>query len=134
MKVRKPKQRAYLSYACGSIHRILIVTSTGKAHGYEILPPVPRVSSVPQSALGEPPSSHDPETVSNFSWDAVASDDLSVFSEVDWEDLESPHAHDTLHYELDQELQHLQPNSDFPPVTLQQRTYAQALSEQSGER
>ena len=107
---------------------------TGKAHGYGILPPVPGVSSVPQSELGEPSSSRDPETVSNFSWDTMASDDLSVFSEVDWEDLESPHAHDTLHYELGQELQHLQLDSDFPPATLQQRTYAQALSEQSDER
>jgi hypothetical protein len=92
---------------------------TGKVHGYEVLPPVPQVSSVPPSELGDPSSLYDFETMSNFSWDAMASDDLSVFSEEDWEDLESTYAHDTLDYELDQDLKLL------PAVP--QRTYAQAL-------
>jgi len=68
MKVRKPKQR--------------------KARGYEVVPSVPRVSSVPPSELGEPSFHQDFETMSNFSWDAMTSDNLSVFSEEDWEDLE----------------------------------------------
>jgi len=114
MKVRKPRQR--------------------KARDYEVLPSVPRVSSVPSSELGEPSLLHDFETMSNFSWDAMASDDLSVFSEEDWEDLESAYTHDTLDYELDRDLKLLRvarsgsdSSASSPSTTPPQRTYAQAL-------
>jgi hypothetical protein len=107
---------------------------TGKARGFEVLPSVPRVSSVPPSELGEPSSYQDFETMSNFSWDAMTSDDLSVFSEEDWSDLESAYTHDTLDYQLDRDLQLLRvarsdpdSGSSSPSTTPPQRTYAQAL-------
>ncbi|KAF9788712.1 hypothetical protein BJ322DRAFT_656213 [Thelephora terrestris] len=115
MKVRKPKQR--------------------KARGYEVLPSVPRVSSVPPSEHGEQSFHHEFETMSNFSWDAVTSDNLSVFSEDDWEDLESAYTHETLDYELDRDLKLLRMARDdsdssasSPSTTPPQRTYAQALA------
>jgi len=119
MKVRKPKQR--------------------KACGYEVLPLVPQVSSVPPSELGEPSCYQDFETMSDFSWDAITSDNLSVFSEEDWEDLESAYTHDTIDYELDRDLKLLRvarsnsdsssaPSPSTPSMTPPQRTYAQALS------
>jgi len=117
MRVRKPKQR--------------------KSRGFEFLPSVPRVSSVPPSELGEPSFFYqDHETMSNFSWDAMTADNLSVFSEEDWEDLESAYTHDTLDYELDRDLRLLplvRHDSDSssaassPSTTPPQRTYAQAL-------
>ena len=76
--------------------------------------------------------------MSNFSWDAMTSDNLSVFSE-DWEDLESAYTHDALDHELDRDLKLLQiarndSDSDAssspsasPSTTPPQRTYAQAL-------
>ena len=111
----------------------------GKARGYEALPSAPRVSSVPPSELGEPSFHHDFETMSNFSWDAMTSDNLSDFSEEDWEDLESAYTHDTLDYELDRDLKLLRvarndsdssassSPSTTPSTTPPQRTYAQAL-------
>ncbi|KAF9783220.1 hypothetical protein BJ322DRAFT_142182 [Thelephora terrestris] len=114
MKVRKPKQR--------------------KARGNEVLQSVPRVSSVPPSELGEQSVHHEFETMSNFSWDAVDSDDLSLLIEEDWEDLESAYTHDTLDHELDRDLKLLRmARSDsgsrvsFLSTTPPQRTYAQAL-------
>ena len=72
--------------------------------------------------------------MSNFSWDALTSDNLSVFDEEDWEDLESAYTHDTLDYELDRDLKLLRmarndsdSSSSSPSTTPPQRTYAQAL-------
>ena len=76
----------------------------GKARGYEVLPSVPQLSSVSPCKLGQSSLRQDFETMSNFSWDAMASDNLSAFSQEDWEDLESALAHDTLDYELDRDL------------------------------
>jgi len=116
----------------------IIFLLSGKVRGYEVLPSVPRVSSLPPSEFGEPPLHNDFETMSNFSWDAMTSDNLSVFSE-DWEDLESAYTHDTLDYELDRDLKLLQiarndsdssassSPSTSPSTTPPQRTYAQAL-------
>jgi len=113
MKIRRPKQRKTRGY---------------EARGYETIP------STSPSELGEPPSHHDFETMSNFSWDAMTSDDLSVFSEEDWEDLESAYTHDTLDYELDRDLKLLRAarngsdsSDSSPSTTPPQRTYAQAL-------
>jgi hypothetical protein len=71
--------------------------------------------------------------MSNFSWDAMTSDNLSVCSE-DWEDLESAYTHDTLDYELDRDLKLLRmarndsnSSASSPSTTPPQRTYAQAL-------
>ena len=75
----------------------------GKGHGFEVFPSLPQVSSVSPSELGESSLRQDLETMSNFSWDAMASDNLSAFSQEDWEDLESALPHDTLDYELDQD-------------------------------
>ena len=107
----------------------------GKDRGYEVLPTVPRVSSLPPSELGEPPLHQDFETMSDFSWDAMTSDNLSVFSEEDWEDLESAYTHDTTDYELDQDLKLLRvarddsgPGAPSPSTTPPHRTYAQALA------
>ena len=108
----------------------------GKARGRDVLPSVPRVSSVSPPELGEPSFHPDFETMSNFSWDAMTSDNLSVFSEEDWEDLESAYTHDTLDYELDRDLKFLRVarnDSDSsaassPSTTPPQRTYAQALA------
>ncbi|KAF9652269.1 hypothetical protein BDM02DRAFT_2899345 [Thelephora ganbajun] len=115
MKVRKPKQR--------------------KARGYEALPSAPRAPSILPSELGEPSFHQDFETMSNFSWDAMTSDNLSVFSEEDWEDLESAYTHDTLDYELDRDLRLLRiarndsdSSTSSPSTTPPQRTYAQALA------
>ena len=74
--------------------------------------------------------------MSNLSWDAMTSDNLSVFSEEDWEDLESDYTHDTLDYELDRDLKLLRvaradsdsSASPSPSTTPPQRTYAQALA------
>ena len=82
----------------------LLELLTGKAHGYEVLPSIPQVSSVSPSELGESTLRQDFETMSNFSWDAMASDNLSAFSQEDWEDLEAALPHDTLDYELDRDL------------------------------
>ena len=102
---------------------------TGKARG----------SGIISSELGEPSFHQDFETMSNFSWDAMTSDDFSVFSEEDWEDLESAYTHDTLDYELDRDLKLLRvarndsdsstssSPSTSPSTTPPQRTYAQAL-------
>ena len=75
--------------------------------------------------------------MSNFSWDDMTSDNLSVFSQEDWEDLESAYTHDTLDYELDRDLKLLRmarnhsnsstPSTSTPSTTPPQRTYAQAL-------
>ena len=62
-------------------------------------------------------------------------DNLNVFSEGDWEDLEFAYTHDTLDYELDRDLELLRVarnDSDSstlpsPSTTPPQRTYAQAL-------
>lgn len=114
MRVRKPKH---------------------KARGYEVLPSVSQLSSLPPSELGEPSFHQDFETMSNFSWDAMTSDNLSVFSEEDWEDLESAYTHDTLDYELDRDLKLLRiarndsdSTASSPSTTPPQRTYAQALA------
>ena len=97
---------------------------TGKARGSRII----------SSELGEPSFHQDFETMSNFSWDAMTSDNLSVFSEEDWSDLESAYTHDTLDYQLDRDLQLLRvarsdpdSGSSSPSTTPPQRTYAQAL-------
>jgi hypothetical protein len=73
--------------------------------------------------------------MSNFSWDAMTSDNLSDFSEEDWEDLESAYTHDTLDYELGRDLKLLQvarndsdSDASSPSTTPPQRTYAQALA------
>jgi len=105
----------------------------GKARGYK--PSDLRVSSVPPPELGEPSFHEDFETMSNFSWDAMTSDNLSVFSEEDWEDLESAYTHDTLDYELDRDLKLLRvargdsdsSASSSPSSTPPRMTYAQAL-------
>ncbi|KAF9793532.1 hypothetical protein BJ322DRAFT_1017014 [Thelephora terrestris] len=55
------------------------VVYDGKGRGYEVVPSVSRVSSIPPSEFGEPSFHHELETTSNFSWNAV-SDNLSVFS------------------------------------------------------
>lgn len=109
--------------------------SIGKTRDYEVLPPVSRVSSVPPSELGEPSFLHDFETMSNFSWDAMTSDNLSVFDGDDWEDLESAYTHDTIDYELDRDLKLLRvarndpdSGSPSPSTTPPQLTYAQALA------
>jgi len=73
--------------------------------------------------------------MSNFSWDAMTSDNLSDFSEEDWEDLESAYTHDTLDYELDRDLKLLRiarqdsdsSSTSSPSSTPPHRTYAQAL-------
>ena len=80
--------------------------------------------------MGEP-SSHDFEAMSNFSWDAIASDNLSGFGEEDWENLESVCSQDIVDYELDQDL--ARSDSDHPSTSHLQRTYAQALGKQLGE-
>jgi hypothetical protein len=106
-----------------------------KARGYEVLQSAPRVFSVPPSELGEPHLHNDFETMSDFSWDAMTSDNLSTFSGEDWEDLESAYTHDTLDYELDRDLKLLRvagedsgsSASTSPSTTPPQRTYAQAL-------
>lgn len=71
--------------------------------------------------------------MSNFSWDAMTSDDFSDFSEEDWEDLESPYTHGTLD-ELDQGLKLIRAarqvsgsGTPSPSTTPSRRTYAQAL-------
>ena len=99
-----------------------------------MLPSVSRVSSVSPSELGEPSFHNDFETMSNFSWDAMTSDDLNAFDEEDWEDLESAYTHDTLDYELDRDLKLLRmarndsdSSASSPSTTPPQRTYAQAL-------
>lgn len=114
IRVRKPRQRKVL--------------------GYEVLQSLPRGSSIPPSEFGEPSFHNDFETMSNFSWDAMTSDNLSDFSEEDWEDLESAYTHDTLDYELDRDLKLLRvarndsdSNASSPSTTPPQRTYAQAL-------
>ena len=101
---------------------------TGKARQYQVL------ASAPPPELGEPSFHHDFETMSNFSWDALTSDNLSVFDEEDWEDLESAYTHDTLDYELDRDLKLLrmargdsESTGSSPSTTPPQRTYAQAL-------
>ena len=93
-------------------------------HGYEVL----------TSELGESSFHPDFETMSNFSWDAMTADNLSDFSEEDWEDLESAYTHDTLDYELNQDLKLLRAARDdsdscasSPSTTPPRRTYAQAL-------
>jgi hypothetical protein len=63
-------------------------------------------------------------------------DDLSAFSEEDWEDLESTHVLDTPRYELDPDLKLVQVprnDSDSPCTVPPRLTYAQALGQQSGE-
>ena len=75
--------------------------------------------------------------MSNFSWDAMASDALSAFGEEDWEDLESVYAHDIIDYELDRDLNLLHVaryDPDFLPTTPPQRTYAQVLGRRLAER
>ena len=107
----------------------------GKTRGYEGLRSASRVTSAPPSEFGEPHLHNDFETMSNFSWDAMTSDNLSTFSEEDWEDLESAYTHDTLDYELDRDLKLLRiargdsgsNASTSPSTTPPQRTYAQAL-------
>ena len=97
---------------------------TGKARG----------SGIISSEVGEPSFHQDFETMSNFSWDAMTSDDFSVFSEEDWEDLESAYTHDTLDYELGRDLELLRAarhdsdsSASSPSTTPPKRTYAQAL-------
>jgi hypothetical protein len=75
--------------------------------------------------------------MSNFSWDAMASDTLSAFGEEDWEDLESVYTHDTLDYELDRDMGLLHVTRDdpeSPSTTPPQKTYAQVLAERLAER
>ena len=125
--MREDPAALVLTYGC-----LLYLILAGKARGYEVLPSVPRVSSFPPPELGEPSFDQDFETMSNFSWDAM--DNLSVFSEEDWEDLESAYTHDTLDYELGRDLELLRVarndsgSSVSPPSTTPpRRTYAQAL-------
>jgi len=73
--------------------------------------------------------------MSNFSWDAMDLDNLSVFSGEDWEDLESAYTHDTSDYDLDRDPKLLRVTRDdsgssasSPSTTPPQRTYAQALA------
>ncbi|KAF9788727.1 hypothetical protein BJ322DRAFT_1217693 [Thelephora terrestris] len=61
----------------------------GMARGHEVLPSVSRLSSIPPSKSGKPSSLHESEIMSTLSWDAVVSDNLSIFSEEDWENRES---------------------------------------------
>ena len=129
MKIRRKKQRTR-SVPSDLSHRILPFTVKSRSH--EVLSPIPPVSSIPPSETGEPSSHHDFETMSNFSWDTIASDNLSGFGEEDWEDLESVCSQDTLDYELDQGL--ARSDSDHPSTSHPQRTYAQALGKQLGER
>ena len=72
--------------------------------------------------------------MSNFSWDAMSFDNMSDFSEEDWEDLESAYTHDTIDYELDRDLKVLRAartdsdsSASSPSTTPPRRTYAQAL-------
>ena len=84
--------------------------------------------------LGGPSFHQDFETVSNFSWDGMSFDNMSDFSEEDWEDLESAYTHDTIDYELDRDLKLLRAtrsdsdsSASSPSTTPPRRTYAQAL-------
>jgi len=103
---------------------VYCISLIGKARGYGPNP----------FELGGPSFHQDFETMSNFSWDAMSFDNLSDFSEEDWEDLESAYTHDTIDYELDQDLKLLRATrsasdsgTPSPSSTPPRRTYAQAL-------
>jgi len=87
--------------------KVVVKPKTRKAAIDKDLSPVPRVPSVPPLELVEPQL--DLETMSNSSWDAVASDRFS--DDEDWEKLTEPEP----------------PSMTPPPTPPRRKTYAQAI-------